>query len=321
MPACLFTLLQTQNGNPTVKITYRHLGRFYLDRFVRLYPALLLMILITYTLKIILNYSKEASLRSVLLVLFYVSDLDQTTLDSIWSNTWSLSIEEQFYVVWALVLPLLLSSRLVKHRSKVLLIFISASLFCHYCDTSGLVKLPWLFTKFSSPFTSVWKMMVGAFIRLGNVPEMFKRPYCSWVGLLLLSLAVMTALSQPAIDLGSIGLDRRLFGHLVFQDSLAVLSASLIVCSTLAHGNALLESEPLRLIGRVSYSFYLFQFPIQRLGQESAAHGYGAIACSALALLLASISTFYIEEPIRKAYRTYWEKSGSSQWCCLAQYR
>lgn len=90
------------------------LKRFYLNRLVRLYPALLVMVgffgIAWFTLG--LTFGRVASYSGA--AVLYVSNLVVSFTDASMGHlrhTWSLALEEQFYLVWPLVLLFVLARR------------------------------------------------------------------------------------------------------------------------------------------------------------------------------------------------------------------
>lgn len=92
------------------------LGRFYARRALRLYPALLAMVLVLMPLGTLLVAGGEYGrwLRDAVLSITYtidVPDLWGDGANGALSHTWSLAIEEQFYLLWAPALVLLARRR------------------------------------------------------------------------------------------------------------------------------------------------------------------------------------------------------------------
>lgn len=86
------------------------LGAFWVRRARRLLPALLVMVAVTGALLVGSGVSVEP-----LPVFGYYANWSQAAGDNlgIWRHTWSLAIEEQFYLVWPLLLSLLPTKRAV----------------------------------------------------------------------------------------------------------------------------------------------------------------------------------------------------------------
>ena len=81
------------------------LGRFYWRRALRLLPALVALVVVTSAYAAVTG-NQERTLDAALPVLLYVGNWMRTLRDSeglgLLEHTWSLSVEEQFYLVWPL---------------------------------------------------------------------------------------------------------------------------------------------------------------------------------------------------------------------------
>ncbi|MEO5951915.1 MAG: acyltransferase, partial [Chloroflexia bacterium] len=116
-----------QNGSISLK-------RFYIRRALRLWPALFVMLGVfgLLTLLAIRGEGATATWRGILLSSLYSSNLDTVIFKDytiglgLMSHTWSLALEEQFYLLWPIVLMGLLALRL---RGKWLAVSIGALVF------------------------------------------------------------------------------------------------------------------------------------------------------------------------------------------------
>ncbi|MGE5352654.1 MAG: acyltransferase family protein [Acidobacteriota bacterium] len=125
----LITSLLLSEASQTGKINLKY---FYMRRILRLLPALLLMLLIvTLTAQWLdLKGSANTDIASSIITLFYSANwarafnLHQMGL---LSHTWSLSIEEQFYMLWPVLLILML--KYLRRKKRILNIVLLLSVF------------------------------------------------------------------------------------------------------------------------------------------------------------------------------------------------
>ena len=213
-------------------------------------------------------------------------------------NFWSLSVEEQFYLVFPLLLVVIVK---VKGRSSfrvrlatVLSLIVVASFTLSVVQTSASPTVA-----FFSPFTRAWELALGALIALGTGRLLrVSAPIATvvtWSGLALILTAAFTLTAQSSYP-----------GYLV---ALPVVGAGLIVAGGTAVPRcgveALLSRSPFRLLGKVSYSFYLWHWPILILAAESSGQtslpAPRSLLWVALALVVSIGSYLFVENPVRHA--------------------
>ena len=205
---------------------------------------------------------------------------------------WSLGVEEQFYLVWpALIIATAWLIRLVRRRTRahaasserpylVVLALVAAVSFAVSLVATRLAP-PVAF--FSLP-TRAWELAVGGLVALtaGQWRRLPPLPaaIAGWGGLALILLAC-TRLGRSTPYPGTAAL-------------LPVLGAALVIgagCAAPAQGcGRALAVRPMRAIGRVSYSWYLWHWPVLLVAMPAAAWprhplwlGIGAILFSARA--------------------------------------
>ncbi|HUG87031.1 MAG TPA: acyltransferase [Euzebya sp.] len=308
------------------------LGRFYWRRALRLLPALVTLVAVTCAYALVTG-NQERTLGAALPVLLYVGNWMRTLRDSeglgLLEHTWSLSIEEQFYLVWPLAV--MAAAALVpraRQAEAVLVLSVGGSL------ASLLWRLQlwdpeeprWSAARlYNGTDAVVDQLLVGAALAAGlaiwdrrraarasgsrPVPEdgaSESRPVPKVVGAVLAPLAlaylVFVARVRPGGD--SLDNDRRYleWGSLTFA-----LAGAVVVLACVRSADQwlprLLSVPPLIAIGKVSYGLYLWHFPVILVVDEQLpdapdlVRGGAVIAATAGTTLL---SWFLVERPFLK---------------------
>lgn len=300
-------LLREHAATGTIK-----LRAFWLRRFRRLLPGLLVMVTVSIAISwLVFPPSYFPSLgRDALAAIFYFTNwhligirasyFNASIAPTIVTHTWSLSIEEQFYWVWPLVMLAVLRIR----QSGVVLISVlgataSAVVMAVLVGERSFARL------YFGTDTHVQGLLLGAAAaylvryldeRHANVPRPLQRVATpiGTVGLIgILFIAANVDGSSPFLFNG---------GFFLFGLCVAGLIVSLQVNpdSMVARGFGL---RPLAYIGRISYSIYLWHYPVFTLitHYRTGVDGYvlfGLRLCITVALSL--VSYYYVELPIRR---------------------
>lgn len=297
------------------------LAQFYVRRIRRILPALAVCVLVTTigATFVLFPYDFRTFGRSIMAVATATSNIffarksgdyfGNAAAESPLLHTWSLSIEEQFYAVFPLFVMLLFRYA----RGFVLpSMAIAAALSLAY---SVRAVEHWPVVAFFATKGRVWELLAGTILAFGSVPQFRNR----------LSRELATLIGA-ALIVGSY------FGYTAatpFPGFAAVplcLGAALIIHSGMVEeGQHLpttavarfLSFAPTVAIGKISYSVYLWHWPLlvliryrfpHLLGDENTTQVANGLALAIISIVLGSLSWRFIEQPFRKmrAFEPFW---------------
>ena len=209
---------------------------------------------------------------------------------------WSLSVEEQFYLVYpALFALLLIGHRSLAHRRRLvigLVAIVLISFALAVVSYKGGETGPYV-----SPFNRAWEFAVGALVAVGATQlKRLPRGLASaltWAGAFCIVFSATTfPLDAPA-----------------YKIALPVIGAVLVIAggtSIPAWGlESLLRLPPVQWFGRLSYSWYLWHWPVLAIATEYAQiHGNVLSITDRVilvlgALVIATASYYLVENPVR----------------------
>ena len=217
-------------------------------------------------------------------------------------NFWTLSVEEQFYLVFPTIFLVIAGLRLrlqLGLRARLLLVL----------GVLSVCSLVWSVVQtnsnpsyaYFSPFTRAWELAVGSMVALA-APMLRKIPS----GL----AAALTWLGLGAIVLAGVAYDAQT-PYPGIAVAVPVVGAALVISGGTANprrgAEILLGLGPCRWLGRLSYSMYLWHWPILILAAES--QGVSSLSVwSNLGWLVialgASVVTYrLVESPVRHSVR------------------
>lgn len=280
------------------------LGNFWARRIRRIIPMALLVVVVTVIAGLyMLEPGRARELSTVALgavgfcanfVLYYTtgSYLSGVTPPSPLQHYWSLAIEEQFYLVWPLILFVVVKfGRKYWRRwlAAAVVIFGGSSLIYSIAITRSQRDLGYYM-----PHARIWEILAGAGlatvgVHIFKIPQRF-RAAIGWAGLLLIIWSAVS-FDNTTVFPGSAAL-------LPVLGTVAVITA----VETSWGPQRILRISPAQRIGAWSYSLYLWHWPAlvlveARFGIPSVwTKIWLFIGC----LVLSAITYTYVEQPARR---------------------
>ncbi|SCX70107.1 acyltransferase family protein [Lysinibacillus fusiformis] len=312
------TMLPLKGNQLTVS-----LKKFWIGRFRRLLPAAYVMIITSFVWAMLFHKELLHTLRGdALSSIFYSSNwwfifhklsyFDSFGSPSPLKNLWSLAIEEQFYVIWPLLL--MIGLYVVKKQSKLAkIVFIGAIcsallmaiLYHPGADPSRVYY--GTDTRCFELLIGCWLALIWPMKRLSSqklsINHMKKLNSISFISFTIFLVSIMY------VDEFQTFLYRG--GMFLFCLNAAVLIAC--VCHPVSILGRILAWKPLCWIGSRSYGIYLWHYPVMVLGtpiHEIGNPSYWRIALQlVLIVTIAECSYRFIEMPIRKeGFWAYYRK-------------
>lgn len=281
------------------------LTAFYKRRVMRIFPALFVMLFCASALAYayFLPVELKQFSRSLLSSVFSVSNFYFASTTGYFEaaaetqplmHSWSLGVEEQFY----LLCPLFLLVAFKWFRRHVGWMLALAAALSFIGEILVSFRNP-QFAFFLPPFRA-WELIAGALLALGVFPRMTTQRTRDAAGLAGLALLLPTlVLAAPDYDHWRVAL-------------FACVGALLVIASSEtgpSMAGALLSRRPLVFVGLVSYSLYLWHWPLvvfQRSDNfllDDWSGPVGKAMLLSLSLALAVLSFKFVETPFRAAAR------------------
>jgi peptidoglycan/LPS O-acetylase OafA/YrhL len=276
---------------------------FYARRARRLLPALALTVVATMMVSALIFSPAEQQgfAKTAMSTAAYTSNLYFALARTNYAypdredpllHTWSLSVEEQFYLVWPVFVMFALNglsgrSHGGTNHLRLLLWMIAAAAISF--SISGFLTnrvQPWAF--FTSP-TRAWEFAFGAIVVLLSARGSMPLP--GWLGLggiVIASITFNKTVQFPGL-----------------AALLPALSTALVLHSTARTGNSILvtalSTRPLQEIGKLSYSWYLWHWPVLVFGAALLRRPSlpARAALVAISLAISIVSYRFFENPIR----------------------
>jgi peptidoglycan/LPS O-acetylase OafA/YrhL len=276
---------------------------FYIRRALRLMPAVFLLILIVGALSVFVDRWTATEIhRGIWLTLVYISNwfyaLGYYTRDNPLSITWSLAIEEQFYLTWPLLLALALRLKLQRWIMYVLaLIIVIIPIYRGILVEQGAEALRLYYGSDTHADGLLIGCLVGLLVSWNLLPQNKKFEIC----MKFLSVMGIFFFGYLLINYSPLG-GRFLFqygGYTLVLFSIALCLTTVVLYSP-KFALLVLGFKPLVWIGRISYGLYLWHWTVYWFiyAKRALSNPLGQLAAMViLSLLLPTLSYYFVEKP------------------------
>jgi peptidoglycan/LPS O-acetylase OafA/YrhL len=266
-------------------------GRFYRNRIVRLIPALLVM-LSGFTLVALTKdpLGERPEIASAWIVgLTYTADLPFVHGSESLGHLWTLAIEEQFYLIWPIVLVIGL-----KHGTLRRLLVYSAIAMLGACIVSTGMTSPRISEIYKLPTSWAITLLIGAAAFLERERVAYWLPRTGWERAALSSGALALLLGISIIPEAK----NSPAAYLILGPLVAVLTVALIYHMRTWRKLPTIWLQPVLALGKISYAAYLWNYPLAKwLAQYPWYTGRSWLSI-VLTIAAATGSWWLVEKPI-----------------------
>ena len=289
-----------------------NLRNFYMRRILRLLPALvaLLLIYIAYCIVVFDGNTLRMNLAAVVPVLFYFVNWLRAfhIMNPIYlAHTWSLSIEEQFYIVWPIVFSYLM--RRIAWRPTLFFITVGlsfASLLLRVILIQNGISVDRLYNG-SDTRADILLLGCSLAIIISTGTLIFKIRASPLYSRLLGVISFISVLAFPVLMIFSKWTDPNMYRYGFFAVG---LGSAILVLQTIVFEQSLLSRilalSPLVWIGKISYGLYLWHYPVFKVMRD-----YGASRMTVMTLgvlitfAIAAISYYVLERQFLRLKNRY----------------
>lgn len=294
--------------------------QFYSRRFKRIFPALFVVLLLSALVSIVFltpetypNFMTSGRYAAAQISNFLfakrVGYFDQGFSGQPLLHTWSLGVEEQFYLLWPLLIAICffvfkatLVSKVAANKTslvnnKIAIVFallaITSFSVCYHLTTANYNRAFYMF------YARAFEFCIGGALALNLLPNLtskIKNIFVSGIGLALLIFSFLFV-------------GEEFLGRSFLQFSVLVpcIGTALIIYANQKSNVdiSLLSSKVPVYIGKISYSLYLYHWPIIIFWKLSNGIQMLSLIDSVIiivvSILVASLSYHFVEQPVRKS--------------------
>ncbi|GAB3449244.1 acyltransferase [Actinophytocola sediminis] len=212
----------------------------------------------------------------------------------VFEHLWSIAVEEQFYLVWPVLLAVIarwghrgvaVVACLASIGSLVLMIIL--------VDPVDPTRV------YTGTDTRAFSLLLGAAVATGPVRAALGRAVGRWTGAVLAMLAAGIGTAWVLVD--GVGSPWLFTGGLFAHSLAGALLVGLCVAAPSTVVATVLAWPPFRWLGMISYSLYLWHWPVLVLFPPQ----WTVVACL-VSIGLAALSRYLVEDPVR--FRAGWAR-------------
>ncbi|MBN5408485.1 acyltransferase [Serratia marcescens] len=274
-------------------------SKFYVRRIKRIAPALIAMLIVcsafaffylsALELKDFSLFSSATILSVPNIMLWHKTNYFSPSAElNPLLMTWSLGVEEQFYIFLPIIFSIIVKAN-IKVVKTISVLSIASFILCII-----LTKTSPLFSFFMLP-TRAWELGAGVIISIMHKEGRFnslKASHREWLFLAGLAMILFAALT----------FDKKT-EFPGYSATLPVLGSIFLILSNGKLSSIILGNRVMVFIGLVSYSWYLWHWPLlsfARIGIDERLSLHAGLLISTVALFIAYLSYLFVETPFRK---------------------
>lgn len=301
------------------------LGRFYLRRLLRLYPALVVALVLGACFYGVLgdggatfhedraDLNGNASFPDYLRTAGAAASYLENFLFAfggrefgLFGHTWSLAVEMQFYLIWPPLLVWLLA-----RRSNLVPWVIGGIALSYALMVLQSTPEPWaLPNAYYLPWTRAWELLIGALVAVlaARSPErqasLLAKRWVGWSIVAGLGIVILLGSTYSILLIDYV---------LLWEAPIAVVLTALLIAHLNAvrttGAGAVLAWKPLVWIGKLSYGIYLIHYPtlwvLRDHGTTSEHATMTFVLAMSISTAVAAASYYAVEQPALKIKRRY----------------
>lgn len=273
-----------------------NLAHFYLRRAFRILPTVICGLILAGSLRVASYPVADSFWRAATRVLLFVSNFYESDIMGNLAHTWSLSIEEQFYLVWPLVIAFLCSSnlRIAAYVASVWVIGAMAFRAFYLLDGGAPINL------YTMTIARMDSILIGCLIAVGRskicaLLASFRPDWMLWMATVVMMFFLICSNRMMLLSRWW------LFTFFALVSALFIL---LSLSASVEHPvRSFLRMRFVRYLGSISFGLYVYHYPtflwLEQFRYTGSLLNFVGVATLKviLSVVVAAISWKFIEQP------------------------